>query len=113
MQAYLVRLCDDRQVVGIYAAASLTALQDLVDECTDPAGCEYLAVGQGGIFQPSRVGGQFPPRNSGEPLYEPHPDDGQALCGASYTDGWDARLHSGKAWKALVPALASGAAVPA
>lgn len=106
MQAYFVRMQNDRQVVGIFTANSIESLQDLVDECTDPADCEYLVMGEGGLFQPSRVKGQFPPRNSGEPFYEPDPDDEQALVGARYCEWWDERLDSNRPWKPLVKGAA-------
>lgn len=101
MQAYFVRLRESRQVVGIYAAGSLSDLRELVDECVDPRECEALPVGPGGIYQPGPVPSQFPPRHTGEPDYETLPDDESPFTGASYTEVWSSVVREKQGWKPL------------
>ncbi len=45
---YLVRLIENKEVVGIYTG-SLPNVGDAVDELTDPYACEYLAISHGGF----------------------------------------------------------------
>lgn len=63
MKTYFVRLSKDRQVVGIFCAASAGALWSMVDECTDPGACEYLIAGEGGLYQPKPIPGQSTSRH--------------------------------------------------
>jgi hypothetical protein len=42
MPAYLVRLIQNRDVVGFFAADDFDDLVIIVDECTDVAACEYV-----------------------------------------------------------------------
>lgn len=44
LRAYIVRMVDNKQLVGVFAAASTDALEGLVDECTECAYCEYMEV---------------------------------------------------------------------
>lgn len=50
MPGYLVRTSDERDLVGFFVAEDHDELIDLIDECTDPAGCEYLELPSGGIY---------------------------------------------------------------
>jgi len=50
MRAYLVRIIETRDLVGIFVATSRFQLQMLVDECTDIDGCEYAPMPAGGIY---------------------------------------------------------------
>jgi hypothetical protein len=46
---YLVRVTESKEAVGIYFAMSLANLRDMVDELTDPGGCDYRSMPEGGL----------------------------------------------------------------
>jgi hypothetical protein len=48
--AYLVRLCDTRDLVGFFYADEIDQLELIVDECTDVPDCEYVELPFGGIM---------------------------------------------------------------
>jgi hypothetical protein len=48
--AYLVRLCDTRDLVGFFFAEEVDELELKVDECTDVPDCEYVELPLGGIM---------------------------------------------------------------
>jgi hypothetical protein len=50
MPAYLVRTIDDHDIVGFFAADDMEDLVIAVDECTEPADCEYVELPVGGIM---------------------------------------------------------------
>jgi hypothetical protein len=50
MPAYLVRLCDTRDLVGFFFAEDADELELIVDECTDVPDCEYVELPLGGIM---------------------------------------------------------------
>jgi hypothetical protein len=50
MPAYLVRLCDTRDLVGFFFAEEVDQLELIVDECTDVPDCEYVELPLGGIM---------------------------------------------------------------
>jgi hypothetical protein len=50
MAAYLVRTIDAHDIVGFFVADEMQDLLIAVDECTDPAGCEYVELPPGGIL---------------------------------------------------------------
>lgn len=50
MPNFLVRLRENREAVGIFAVEDLDELMFWVDECTDPANCEYARIGSGSII---------------------------------------------------------------
>lgn len=49
MPAYLVRTIDEHDIVGFFVADEMEDLLIAVDECTDPADCEYVELPVGGI----------------------------------------------------------------
>lgn len=49
MPAYLVRLIDNRQIVGFFFADDPGSLASLVHEWTDRDRCEYVRLPEGGI----------------------------------------------------------------
>lgn len=100
MDVYFVRIIKERQVVGIFAAWDIDELQDIVDECCDPADCEYVAVGPGGIFQTGFTKAQFPVRFVGEVGENVHPDDISPFAEASYSDSWHDAMDG--QWRKLV-----------
>jgi hypothetical protein len=50
MPAYLVRIIETRDLVGIFVADDEEAVQSVVDECTDVLACEYLELPDGGVM---------------------------------------------------------------
>jgi hypothetical protein len=50
MPAYLVRLIQNRDVVGFFAADDFDDLIVAVDECTDVPACEYVELPPGGMM---------------------------------------------------------------
>ncbi|RXG96364.1 hypothetical protein [Bradyrhizobium zhanjiangense] len=50
MPAYLVRIIDTRDLVGIFVADDEDYLAFAVDERTDAPGCEYVELPTGGIM---------------------------------------------------------------
>jgi hypothetical protein len=50
MPAYLVRLIQNRDIVGFFATDDIDDLVITVDECTDVAACEYVELPPGGIM---------------------------------------------------------------
>ena len=50
MPAYLVRLIQNRDIVGFFAADEFDDLEIAVDECTNVEACEYVELPPGGIM---------------------------------------------------------------
>jgi len=50
MPAYLVRLIENRDIVGFFAADDFDDLVIAVDECTNVGACEYAELPPGGIM---------------------------------------------------------------
>jgi hypothetical protein len=50
MPAYLVRLIETRDLVGIFVADDKDQVQLTVDECTDVPDCEYIELPDGGVM---------------------------------------------------------------
>jgi hypothetical protein len=50
MPAYLVRLIQNRDIVGFFAADEFEDLLMAVDECTNAGACEYIELPAGGIM---------------------------------------------------------------
>jgi hypothetical protein len=50
MPAYLVRLIQNRDIVGFFAADDFDDLVVTVDECTEVSACEYVELPVGGIM---------------------------------------------------------------
>ncbi|MDH7797497.1 MULTISPECIES: hypothetical protein [unclassified Beijerinckia] len=93
MQPYLVRFADEyereRQLVGIFVAASVSQLAEMVDECCDIDLCEYAELGPGGIIWEGpapAVPVTLPAANDEDP-----PD---VLPDASFTDRWWSSVYS-------------------
>ena len=49
MNVYLVRLIEEQEIVGVFAAKNINNLYDLVDECVSPYECEYAKLPEGGL----------------------------------------------------------------
>jgi hypothetical protein len=50
MPAYLVRIIETRDLVGIFVADDEDQVQLAVDECTDVPDCEYIELPDGGVM---------------------------------------------------------------
>lgn len=53
MQAYLVRLKENSELVGIFVSPSGDLLWHFIDECCDAYECEFVRLPPGGIYLPS------------------------------------------------------------
>lgn len=94
MKAYFVRKSVDCEVVGLFVAPSLVLLAALVDECCDPAICDYAPAPMGGLFVPGPTQTQWP-------LSEDDPESG--FENVALSQQWDDELREGGnlEWKPL------------
>ena len=92
-----MRKSANREVVGLFVAPSLLKLASLVDECCDPAHCEYAFAGTGGLMVPEASAATWP-RAAGE--------SATGLEDAVYSQQWEPDLgpDSTLRWKSLAPA---------
>ena len=98
MGAYVVRLVENKDLVGIFIAESVQQLILLIDEAEDPDVCEYASLGSGGVYWGSPA--------IAVPIPEPVPGDNDngmdgELPGSrseipwhkcEMTDSWDLRM---------------------
>lgn len=50
MAAYLVRLKNNAELVGLFVSPTVDLLWEFVDECCDPSECEFVTLPSGGIY---------------------------------------------------------------
>lgn len=50
MRAYLVRLKNNAELVGLFVSPCANELWNYVDECCDPFACEFLKLPPGGLY---------------------------------------------------------------
>jgi hypothetical protein len=88
-QGYVVRITGKKELVGVYIARDIKDLYSLVDETTDPTGCEFKVVSSGGImwFEPNT------------PFIATDDDDENDLSGASFTEGMHSALNDARKWR--------------
>lgn len=105
MPAYLVRLCDTRDLVGFFFAEDPGELELVVDECTDTPGCEYVELPRGGIMWESPA--IDVPIAIDKDVTEVDEDDIPEMpwSGASLTEGWWSVLYgyTDEQWTRFVP----------
>lgn len=94
MKAYFVRKSADREVVGLFVAPSLVLLAALVDECCDPAICDYALAPMGGVLVPGPTRTQWPLNEDGSE---------SGFESVSLSQQWDDELREGGEleWKPL------------
>lgn len=80
MNAYLVRLIENKELVGIFCCER-AELDWLVDECTEPDACEFASIGSGGIMWEGRA-----PR---VPFWEQSRLSDQEIDDMVEDDNWD------------------------
>ena len=113
---YLVRLIDDKDIVGLFCVGELSLLEFHVDECADPNICEYLKLtGNGGIIWPHSPA---PPVgveafSDDEDDYEPIVDVGhfKTKHKVQFSQYWYEAIHTDKydkRWKPVVLKAATG-----
>jgi len=51
MNAYLVRLQSNKEIVGLFFGPDLEMLIDQIDECTNPYETEFIRLPPGGIYR--------------------------------------------------------------
>lgn len=86
MKAYFVRKSADREVVGLFVAPSLVLLAALVDECCDPAICDYTPAPMGGVLVPGPTRTQWPLSEDGSAT---------GFENVTLSQQWDDELHEG------------------
>lgn len=86
MPAYLVRIIENRDLVGIFVADDELYLEIVVDECTDASGCEYTDLPDGGIMWESPA--KPVPLDAGDPEDDGSPVEKFPWSGASLTERW-------------------------
>lgn len=104
MPAYVVRMIEEHDLVGLYFAETLEQLQDMVDEACNIDICEFAQLPPGGVqWEVPAI--EIPvPRN---PDPEADPNDGPFIPwkDASATAYWSDALYSGDglSWEPLFP----------
>ena len=92
MSAYLVRVTDTKELVGLFVCGRLADLGWLVDECCDPGGCEYRRHTFGSIYWPEQ----------GKPVFGDY-DRETDLSGVALSDSTLQDLDDEKArWKPVI-----------
>ncbi|MBH5397150.1 hypothetical protein HZZ13_05000 [Bradyrhizobium sp. CNPSo 4010] len=86
MPAYLVRIIETRDLVGIFVADDEDDLELVVDECTDVPYCEYVELPPGGVMweRPAKP----VPLDPGDPEDGASPIEEFPWSGASLTEAW-------------------------
>lgn len=88
MSAYIVRLEDGHEAVGIFTADNQRDLFWAVDECTDPYSCEYARLPTGGVIWPDRGAWIVEPTDA--------PDD---FAGMTLSGSWWEVVDGQARWK--------------
>lgn len=86
MPAYLVRIIETRDLVGIFVADDEDDLEIVVDECTDVPECEYAELPGGGVMWESPA--KPVPLDPGDPEDDTSPVEEFPWAGASLTEAW-------------------------
>jgi hypothetical protein len=104
MATYLVRTIDDHDLVGIFNAPNLEQLIFAVDECLDPADCEYQRMGTGGIMWTSPAV-PIPIELGDDEDDDPTEPDPVPWAAATLTDRWWNLFYGleGGNWKSFFP----------
>lgn len=89
MPTYLIRLTENKELVGICAAISADELFWLVDECTDPNSCEYKILGTGGIFWMDQIDMKIPVNDGLSDI-----EEGKLFSLARMSEDWDDEIFN-------------------
>jgi hypothetical protein len=103
MAAYIVRTIDDHDIVGFFVADEMDDLLIAVDECTEPADCEYIELPAGGIFWPSPA--IAVPLKPGDPEDDDSEAEELPWEGAHFSEPWWSVVygHSDDKWTEFFP----------
>jgi len=94
--AYLVRLKENREIVGIFVAER-SSLDIAIDECCDPGACEYVKLSMGGIYK-DNGGAPAVPHAFNEEYDNPPPD---WFSGATISEFWHGAFFEESTWKSV------------
>ncbi len=100
LNAYFVRTAADHEVVGLFVASSVVLLAAPVDECCDPALCEYTLASMGGLMVSAATTSRWP-------LSDDAPAEATGLEDAVPTQQWEDDLREADDrldWRPLKPA---------
>jgi hypothetical protein len=96
MSAYIVRLIDTDELVGLLITDTVKDLFWAVDEVTDPNSCEFKRIKFGGILWHVGTGQVYEEDDSEEPA---------PLDGASFSEYTMAAYEDGRRWKQFEPGV--------
>jgi len=100
MDAYLVRLEANKELVGLFVSPNDEMLWEFVDECCDPFVCEFLKLPAGGMYR-SESGA---PR---VPTVERFPVDEKSIpdwfAGATLSELWLDAFYDDAFWQNIDP----------
>lgn len=102
MSAYLVRIAEDHEIVGLFTAPNLEMLCEAIDECCDPQECEYIRLPSIGGLRLSAAGAPaVPDLNDSET--DPAPD---WFAGADVSEAWEDIFYTEKKkWRPITREL--------
>lgn len=102
LAAYAVRNAEHHGVVGLFVAANVNELADLVNQHSDPTTTEYLLLGAGGIHVVGASTARWGPAEPACPGHEFFEvgQDGGPLDGAVLDECWW-RAVDGRTWHPL------------
>ena len=101
MNAYLVRLKSNQELVGLFLSPDEEGLWEYVDECTDPDACEFIELPPGSLFHFERGAPRVP-------TIERYPEDDEKIpdwfAGAILSELWlDAFYGDSEGWEPIEP----------
>lgn len=101
MTAYLVRLKNNAELVGLFVSPADDMLWEFVDECCDPYECEFVTLPPGGLYL-HQAGAPTVPTLIPDPEQEDSFPDW--FSGATVSELWLGIFHSGYGeleWQAI------------
>ena len=103
MNAYLVRLKKNAELVGLFVSPSDGMLWEFVDECCDPCECEFVKLPPGGLYLHD-AGAPAVPTSIEYPTDDPDIPDW--FAGATLSELWLDIFYSkerGPDWEPIEP----------
>jgi hypothetical protein len=100
MRAYIVRLKDGAELVGIFVSPSVDTLWRYVDECCDPYECEFLRLPPGGLYLGKPGAASIPTIIEDLEDNKLYPD---WFAGAVVSELWLDIFYDDLKWEAITP----------
>jgi hypothetical protein len=104
MTAFIVRLSDNKELVGLFWSKSIKGLGCAIDEFCDPYACEYKRIDNGGIYWSDKVSIKIPilinkDEMEDDDYYEIIEKTKNELVGFEFSDAFDDAFFSENGWK--------------